>query len=224
MSRSTLETKYYRLEKLVKWKRIDEVNEMVMNGTSPRQISLWCKENGFDISHPKLYEYRDMLREAVNKQISVEQMMGISDTNRNPILLQSLGITPVKEMVKSELDVLDGIIQLGFNGLKDMPTIRMGDAMKAIELKNKITGGAHGGLTNFGLEQLRELEQAKFESILDVVLQYLPEDKHEEVYEAMAEAEHRFYVEQAPDFLDDYEAKVQQEMDDLKVKQPPTEF
>lgn len=224
MSRSTLETKYYRLEKLVKWKRIDEVNEMVMNGTSPRQISLWCKENGFDISHPKLYEYRDMLREAVNKQISVEQMMGISDTNRNPILLQSLGITPVKEMVKSELDVLDGIIQLGFNGLKDMPTIRMGDAMKAIELKNKITGGAHGGLTNFGLEQLRELEQAKFESILGVVLQYLPEDKHEEVYEAMAEAEHRFYVEQAPDFLDDYEAKVQQEMDDLKVKQPPTEF
>ena len=224
MSRSTLETKYYRLEKLVKWKRIDEVNEMVMNGTSPRQISLWCKENGFDISHPKLYEYRDMLREAVNKQISVEQMMGISDTNRNPILLQSLGITPVKEMVKSELDVLDGIIQLGFNGLKDMPTIRLGDAMKAIELKNKITGGAHGGLTNFGLEQLRELEQAKFESILGVVLQYLPEDKHEEVYEAMAEAEHRFYVEQAPDFLDDYEAKVQQEMDDLKVKQPPTEF
>lgn len=222
---SNLETKYYRLEKLVKWDKIDEVNEMIMSGVSPRQVSNWCKENGFDISHPKLYEYRDMLREAVNKQITVEQMLGITGQNRNPILLQSLGITPVKEIVKSELDVLDGIIQLGFNTLKSNPSIRMGDAMKAIELKNKITGGSHGGLTNFGLEQLRELEQAKFTAILEVVLQYLPEDKHEEVYEAMAEAEHRFYVEEAPDFLEDYENKVQQEMDEINAnKQADTKF
>lgn len=210
-----LETKYYRLEKLVKWERINEVNEMIMSNVSPRQISQWCKENGFDISHPKLYEYRDMLREAVSKQITVEQMMGIGKYNRNPIILQALGIQPVKEYVKSELEILDGIIQLGFNTLQTNPAIRMGDAMKAIELKNKITGGSHGGLTNYGLEQLRELEEAKFSAILEIVLKYLPEDKHGEVYEAMADAEHTFYQEQAPGLLEEYEQAMQEEMNSM---------
>lgn len=216
---SQLETKYYRLEKLVKWDKIDAVNEMLMSGTSPRQVSLWCKENGFEISHPKLYEYRDMLREAINKQITVEQMMGLGKYNRNPIVLQALGIAPVKEIVKNELEILDGIIQLGFNSLQNNPSIRLQDAMKAIELKNKITGGTHGGLTNYGLEQLRELEQAKFSAVLEVVLQYLPEDKHEELYESMSEAEHTFYEEQAPEFLEDYERVMQEELNEMVEEQ-----
>lgn len=214
-----LETRFYRLEKLVKWEKIDSVNEMIMSGVSPRQVALWCKENGFEISHPKLYEYRDMLREAINKQITVEQMMGIGKYNRNPIVLQALGIAPVKEIVRNELEILDGIIQLGFSSLQNNPSIRLQDAMKAIELKNKLTGGTHGGLTNFGLEQLKELEQTKFTAILEVVLQYLPEDKHEEVYNAMAEAEHEFYTEQAPQFLDDYEKAMQNEINAMMDEQ-----
>lgn len=224
MSREQLETKYYRLEKLVKWDKIDQVNEMLVSGVSPRQVSAWCKENGFDISHPKLYEYRDMLREAINKQITVEQMMGIGKYNRNPILLQALGISPVKDLVKNELEVLDGIIQLGFNTLQANPTIRISDAMNAIELKNKITKGTHGGLTSFGLEQLRELEQAKFAAILEVVLKYLPEEHHEEVYEAMADAEHAFYSERAPELLEEYEKAMKDEINSIANNQADTMF
>lgn len=215
MGKNKLETRYYKLERLVKWEKVDQVNEMLMSNVSPRQVSQWCKENGFEISHPKLYEYRDILTEAVNKQISVEQMLGIGKYNRSPIILQALGIAPVKEFVKSELEVLDYIIQLGFSTLQSNPAIRIQDAMNAIELKNKITGGNHGGLTTFGLEQLRELEQAKFSAILEVVLQYLPEEKHEEVYQAMSEAEHTFYVEKAPQLLEDYEQAMQEEINDM---------
>ena len=53
-----LETKYYKLEKLVKWEHCNEVNEMLLSGVSPHKVSDWCKENGFSISHPKLYEYK----------------------------------------------------------------------------------------------------------------------------------------------------------------------
>lgn len=207
-----LETKYYKLERLVKWDKCEEVNKQLIQGVSPRAVSEWCKDNGFIISHPKMYEYRDILKESIAKHVTVERMLGIGVPKRSSVLLQTLGISPVKDMVKSEMEVLDGIIQLGFNVLSENPIVKLQDAMKAIELKNKLTGGSHGGLTNHGLDQLRELEQAKFNAVLQVVLEYLPEDKHEEVYDAMVLAERTYYEECAPQFLDDYERALEEEI------------
>lgn len=208
-----LETKYYKLEKLVKWDKCNEVNEMLMNNVSPHKVSDWCKENGFSISHPKLYEYRDMLQEAIANHITVERLLGIGAPKRTPIQLQALGVKSSKDMVKNEMELLDAVIQRGFNVLLNTPGGSVQDAMKAIEMKNKLTGGKHGGLTAHGLDQLRELEQAKFNSIVSVVLEYLPEDKHEELETAIAEAERKFYEERAPEFLEDYEESVQEDID-----------
>lgn len=207
-----LETKYYKLERLVKWSKIDEVNRQIVSGVSPRAVSEWCKDNGFIISHPKMYEYRDLLNESIAKHVTVERMLGIGVPKKSSHILQAIGVSPVRELVKSEMEVLDGIIQLGFDVLSDLPTIRLQDAMKAIELKNKLTGGTHGGLTNHGLDQLRELEQAKFSAVLEVVLSYLPEERHEEVYDAMVLAERTYYEESAPQFLDDYEKALEEEI------------
>jgi hypothetical protein len=210
-----LETRYYKLERLVKWKHCQEVNEMLLNGVSPHQVSAWCKDNGFHISHPKLYEYKDMLQEAVTRDITVERLLGIGLPKRKPIQLAALGLASTKNMVRNEMEVLDGIIQLGFNALTNSPTVKLQDAMKAIELKQKLTGGSHGGLTNYGLDQLRELEQAKFGAIVEVVLQYLPEDKHEELQEAIATAERSFYQDKAPHLLEEYENAMEEELSEL---------
>lgn len=208
-----LSTKYYKLERLVKWEYVDEVNEMLVSGVNPRVVSDWCKQHGFSISHPKLYEYKEMLQTALTKQITVERLMGIGVPKRSPIVLQSLGITEAKNMVKAEMEVLDMIIQKGYNAILATPEIKVADAMKAIEMKNKLTQGAHGGLTGYGLDQLRELEQTKFDAIIQVVMKYLPEDKIVELQEAVAEAERSFYQEQAPEYLDEYEKSVQDELD-----------
>lgn len=207
-----LETKYYKLERLVKWEGVNKVNDMLMAGIPPRTVSDWCKEHGFDISHPKLYEYKEILQEAISKHITVERLLGIGAPKRSPVLLQAAGIAPVRNMVKSEMEVLDDIIQLGYNSLLDSTTVKFQDAMKAIELKNKLTGGTHGGLTNYGLDQLRALEQAKFQAVLEVVLTYLPEDKHNDVYEAMVKAEREYYETQAPEFLEEYERSLEEEV------------
>ena len=45
-----LETKYYKLEKLVKWEHREQVDTMLLNGVSPHKVSDWCKEQGFSIS------------------------------------------------------------------------------------------------------------------------------------------------------------------------------
>lgn len=219
--KTTLETKYYKLEKLVKWQHVDEVNEMLMNGISPHRISEWCKERGFSISHPKLYEYKEMLQTAIAKQITVERMLGIGIPKRTPIQLQALGITAAKDMVKNEIDVLDAIIQRGFNALTQNPAVKLQDAMRAIELKTKLTGGAHGGLTNYGLDQLREVEKAKFDAMVMVVMQYVPEDKHEELETAIASAEREYYEKYAPELLEEYEKAMQEEIDSLDPPQDP---
>jgi hypothetical protein len=208
-----LETKYYKLEKLVKWDKVDEVNEMLMNGVSPHKVSDWCKENGFSISHPKLYEYRELLQEAITKHITVERLLGIGAPKKSALQLQALGITSAKDMVKNEMEVLDAVIQRGFNELLQAPTIDIHSAMRAIELKHKLTGGSHGGLTMHGLDQLRELEQAKFNAIVEVVMKYLPEDKFEELETAIANAEREYYQTKAPEFLEDYENSIQNDID-----------
>jgi hypothetical protein len=203
-----LETRYYKLEKLVKSEYIDEVNEMLMNGVSPHTVTKWLKDRGFTISHPKLYEYKEMLQTAITKRITVERLLGIGVPKRTPIQLQALGLASAKNMVRNEMEVLDNIIQLGMSALTANPTIRLQDAMRAIELKTKLTGGAHGGLTQYGLDQLRELESSKFDAIIKVVLQYLPEERHKELETAIQEAEYSFYKEQAPEYLEEYEKQL----------------
>lgn len=214
MKERKLETRKHKIERLVKWEHVDEVNEMLMNGVSPHKVSAWCKENGFDISHPKLYEYKEMLQTAIQKQITVERLLGIGVPKRTPIQLQALGLTDAKNMVKNEMEVLDAIIQRGFNALTNDPTVKLQDAMRAIELKNKLTGGEHGGLTSYGLDQLRELEKEKFNAIVEVVKKYLPEDKLEELGEAMEMAERKFYQTQAPELLEEYERALQEGLND----------
>lgn len=218
-----LETKFYKLERLCKWEHVETVNEMLMNNISPHQVSAWCKERGFSISHPKLYEYKDILQTAITKQITVERLLGIGVPKRTPIILQALGIQGVKNMVRNEIEVLDHIIHLGMAAISNNPTIKIETALKAIELKNKLTEGKHAGLTGYGLDQLRELEQDKFNAIVNVVMKYLPEDKHEELEKAIADAERQFYHDKAPDLIHEYEQATEDQLALLSLGDPNDE-
>lgn len=212
-----LETKFYKLERLCKWEHVGSVNEMLVSGISPHQVSKWCREKGFHISHPKLYEYKDILQTAITKSITVERLLGIGVPKRTPIVLQALGIQGVKKMVKNELEVLDMILHMGMSSLENLPVaaIKVETMLKAIEIKNKLTEGKHAGLTNYGLDQLRELEQAKFNAMVSVVLTYLPEERHEELEYAIAQAERDFYHKRAPELVEEYERATEEQLSEL---------
>lgn len=210
-----METRFYKLEKLVKWDHVDEVNSMLMRGVTPREVSVWCSERGLDISHPKLYEYKKLLQESVTRSITVGRLLGVGVPKRKPILLQALGLGGIKNMVKNELELLDMLIHLGMNAVSLDPNIKVETALKAIELKNKLTDGKHGGLTGYGLDQLRDLERKKFDAMVQVVLKYIPEDRIEELQEALEAAERDFYAEAAPELLEEYEQTVQDEMAEM---------
>lgn len=208
-----LETKFYKLEKLVKWQRVDEVNDMLLSGISPNKVSEWCKEQGFDISRPKLYEYKALLQEAAYKKITVEKILGIGAPANPNGLLERMGLTTkATQLVRNELDVLDLFIQRGFDVAATNPDIKISDAIKAIDLKNKITQGAHGGLTSYGLDQLREVERHKFEAVMTVIRRYVPEQHWEELELKVNEAERKYYEEYAPELLEEYERTMQEAM------------
>lgn len=208
-------TQYRILERLVKWEYVKEVNNMIMTGMSPRKVAVWCCEHGFEISDAKLYEYKQLLQTAIGKQVTVDRLIGINAPRQNPIMSQVMMETDAKNLVKNELEVIDVIIQKGFNIMRLPSTeIKPVDVMKAIELKHKLTGGSHGMLTNYGLDQLRELEKAKMEAIVEVVANFLPPDKQDELYYAITRAERKFYKENAPEMLEEYDEMIQETMND----------
>lgn len=211
-----LETNYNKLEKLCKWEYVDDVNEMLLKNISAHKVSDWCAVKGFKISVTKLYEYKEYLQKAISQKVTVDRLLGIGNP-RKRIDMRMLGVESTSELVMNEMELLDAIIQRGFNGLKNDPAIRITDAMKAIELKNRLTGGNHGGITSFGLDQLRAVEQRKFEAMVEVVMRYLPEDKLGELEHAVAEAERLYYETEAPHLLEDYERVMQDELDALKL-------
>lgn len=211
-----LETNYTKLEKLCKWEYVDDVNEMLIKGISAHKVAEWMRMRGFKISSSKLYEYKEHLQNAVTQKVTVDRLLGIG-APRKRIDMRLLGVSNTSELVMNEIELLDAIIQRGFNGLYDDPTIRIGDAMKAVESKNRLTGGNHGGITSFGLDQLRAVEQRKFEAMLNVVMRYLPEERLPELERAVAEAERRYYEQEAPHLLEDYERVMQDELDAMKL-------
>lgn len=217
----TAETRYYKLEAFTHWNGIEEVNEMILSGTSPQKVVTWCSNHGFDISRQKMYEYKQLLQTSIAQSVTINTLIGVEKpVNHTPRIMKALGASKCKELVTNEMDVLDAIIQVGFNTLKiSEDGVTPSDAMRAIELKNKLTNGEHGGLTEYGLMQLRAVEQAKIEALTKVVMKYLPEDKYNEIQEAMSAAEQDFYKEHAPELLEEYQATMEEEIDKQSDKE-----
>ena len=212
------QNRYTKLQALTRWYKVKDVNNMLMAGESPRKVAIYCCQHGFEISEAKMYEYRKTLQQAIGKQVSVERLLGVNAPKENPYMMQVMMESNVKNLVKSEMEVLDAIIQKGYT-LMNLPNaeVEIKDVIKAIETKNKITGGTHGGLTGYGLSQLRELENTKMEVMMDIIGKYLSAEQMEEMYEEVSKAEREFYKLHAPEMLEEYDDMIQEEMDNMEV-------
>ncbi|WP_270364076.1 hypothetical protein [Bacillus paranthracis] len=115
--------------------------------------------------------------------------------------------------VKSDMEIIDAIIDKGFSTLQLMEVISPDMALKAIKLKNEITGGNHNGLTMYGLEEIRLREAARENAMLAILLEYIPEEKHEEVLTKMETATREYY--ESLGMGDVYDAMVEDEEDDV---------
>ena len=191
-----------KLIEFAKWEKIEEVNAMLDNGDTPYVVYKWVKEQGFSISAPWLGEYAKLRKKALVDGVSMEHVLGIVG---KPIFdINDISTKSTKEKLKSEIDALDMIIQGGYDTLKR--SINEGISpkvlMAAIKLKNELTDGNHGFLTNFGMEHLRDIENAKYTLIMEHLLSYIPENLKEEAVSKIAEIEDNYY--QTTDYYEEY--------------------
>lgn len=199
-----------KLMELCKSSFIDTVNAMLDAGESPNQVCRWINGQGFKISVPLVYEYSKIRKQCIINNINMDTLIGVAKAP-NVTVERSQGYDERQKKVKSEIEALDRVIQLGYDSLerfygdaegsigKPVPIATM---LAAIQLKNNLTEGSHGFLTKYGLEQLREVEQQKYAILFDTLMSFIPESQRDIVTEAVNQAEDEYY--QTTDYYIEY--------------------
>lgn len=200
-----------KIDELLHWNKINEVNTMLDNGVSPSKVCKFINENGFKISAPMIYEYNTVRKSNIANDINFESAINPIDKNK---LFEADEVTYVvnKDAVKNELDTLDEIINRGWRTLLKTPDMPVPPQlmMKAIELKNSITKGGHDHLTNYGIQEIKTIEQGKFKAVLSALLNFVPEEQRESAVNAIEIAEENYY--KGTDYYESYlKSKMNQE-------------
>lgn len=190
-----------KLIELCKTPLIDSVNAMLDAGESPNSVCKYINQNNFKISTPLVYEYAKIRKQCIIDNINIEHILGVI---RKPVQMEKTSsFNQKKQTLKSEIEALDRVIQLGYTSLerfygddtgqvgKPVPIATM---MSAIQLKNSLTEGSHGFLTDYGLTQLREIEKQKYEIVIDMIMSYIPEEQQQEVLDKIEETEDEYYA------------------------------
>ena len=95
--------------------------------------------------------------------------------------------------IRHDLELLDEVIQKGFDTLSKMEVISPATAIKAMEMKHKLTNGSTGGYTHYGLEEIKLREAARERAITAAILQFVPVEQHDAVIERMETATREYY-------------------------------
>lgn len=184
-------------KQLLDWPKLSFLNKMLDDGVSPNKCARWCKENGFSISVPTMYEYAKNRRAKIINTIQADKLRPNKSNKKhranNPTNEERKQAHMTVDKVKSDLELLDAVIQQGFETLSNMEKINPATAIKAIELKHKLTGGATGGYTVYGLEEIRLREAARENAIVTIMMKYIPPEKHSEVLTEMEDATREYY-------------------------------
>lgn len=211
-----------KLQQLIRWNKINEVNRQLDSGVPPLQVHKWIVKNGFKISHPAIYEYQKIRKKALCNNATVEHIIGTV----RPLVNQNDKVTrESSKKLKSELEALDRIIDAGYSTLTQQkdPIIGPRVMMDAIKLKSELTDGNHGLLTSFGIQELRELENEKYSIILEHLIKYIPQEKRQEAIRSIDKIEEEFYKK--TDYYEDYlrakelpEREIQKRLDQVEME------
>ena len=200
-----------KLSALCQWELITEVNKRLDNGESPASVAVFINKNKFKISTPMVYEYAKMRKKALIDGINVEHMLAPTSQVIDKSDPQTQN---TMSKLKSEIDALDTLIQSGYKTLieySDKP-ISPKVMMDAIRLKYTLTDGNNGFLTNYGMEDLKRLEQEKYTLIIQHLVSYIPEELRQEALDKIDEIEDTYY-QSTPYYAEYLKAKGYSEQD-----------
>lgn len=186
-----------------------KVEEAMDSGETYEYIVDLCKEQGLEISKASLSRYKAKRDEAIETGTPLDELIDQRKKSGNIVDIKSRKADSFGEKnsgekrfndtfdnidtVYNDIQALDSIIQKGVNGLQFVSTVEAPLMIRAIEAKAKITNNSLQGLSLVGLRELKLRVTARTSAMTEVLLQYIPEDKHEEVLVAIEVAEKEYY-------------------------------
>lgn len=195
-----------------------KVENMLDEGQTYDYIIDFCKDNGLDISKASLTNYKQKREEAVRTGVPLLQLLdrrtkdnvtyltergadkvnnttkNEEDSNKgNTNNVHPIGSLNKVENVYNDLEFLDEVISKGMKGLKAFDVVDTPLAMKAIELRAKITNNQLSGLSIAGLREIHMRIQARESALTEVIMKYVPEDQQDQLFDDMEKAEAEFY-------------------------------
>lgn len=196
---------------------------MIDDSTPVKELVAWCNDNGFPISVPTMYSYIKQRREAIVNGLTMEILHAKEDPLKKALedsardKAREKGNTQYKEnrakerskvkatlekeladqespkRIKHDLELLDEIIQKGFRTLSMLDVISPVTAIKAMEMKHKLSNGSTGGYTHYGLEEIKLREAGREQAITTAILEFIPVEQHDAVIQRMVDVTRAYY-------------------------------
>lgn len=187
-----------------------KVDTMLDEGKTLQFITDFCKAQKFDISLGTVNNYKAKLEESRRTNTPIEELIDRRKKVGNIIELKAkeddaLGeivTTPGSKAVQYEtandkmislLEPLELLMQKGLETAKMTAVVDQPTLLKTIDLYSKITGAAAGGLTIQGLQEIRLKQKAMESAYTEIILEYIPEEKRDEVLKEFAVKEQAFF-------------------------------
>lgn len=182
-----------------------KVDALLDEGKSIAFIREFCEAKNFSISAGSLNNYRKKREESIRKGIDLGAIIDKRANKGEVIELHKKEASVVEEgdmesryapddsKIVSNLQVLEEIIAKGHNAIRTVDVIDPALALKAIDMHSKITGGAGGGITLHGVQELRLQQKALESAMATVILEFIPAEKQPEVWKRIDECEREFY-------------------------------
>jgi hypothetical protein len=194
-------------------KVVTKVDTMLDEGQTYDYIVEFCKENGINISKGSLSNYKKKRDEAISTGVPLLQLLDkrakdnvirISDkkvdeferkgdTNEGTGELAVVHSIDKVNNVWSDLELLDEVIRKGMKGLQQFDVVDTPLALKAIELRAKITNNQLSGLSVAGIREIKLRQAAKQTALIATIMKYVPEDQHDQLFADLEAEEAAFY-------------------------------
>lgn len=189
---------------------VSKIEYMIDDNKTLQEITNYANKMGANVSLGTIRNYKMKREEAIQQDIPLENLLDKRAKTKvgNVLELKEKEVSPLEENVGNEggvgvyktsaeniinvNQIMEEIMNKGVASLREVDYVDQNTLLKTMVEYNKINAG-NGGLTLAGLQEIK-LRQAAYESaISDVLLNFIPEEQHEEVLEFMQKAEDKYY-------------------------------
>lgn len=200
------------LYKLITSKYWKSVETMLQQNVSKLKIVKWLKSQDFEISEHSIgrlvLAYKNAIKDKVSVQNFIVPTSILTENDIKEFLVNKEATVVEIKKIKNDREVLDRIIQKGFNHIENMKDeeITIPIMFQTIELKERLLSNHN---TIYGEEVYQELELGKYAVIIQELLKFVPEREKELVIQRLKDVEEQYYKDKG--FYEEYKQSKQQE-------------